>query len=124
MNEKRYAAPLLASEGVERPEWSGAIDCTLFEGLRESSFKQALEQLAQFGPEALKRWERDPHPPTVEIHPDAIAVVDGRHRMLAAATAGIDEMPVRVRVLDEAGALRSSYHQLAALLYSARGKGR
>lgn len=115
MAKESYAAPLLASEGIASPEWNGEIDVTQFQGMREQSLKEALKQIAKLGPEALAVWEAGPHPPTVEIYPDAIGVSDGRHRMLAAASAGVDEMPVRVRVFDANGALRSSYHRIALL---------
>ncbi len=112
---KQYAAPLLASAGITNPEWSGAIDVTQFEGLRDRSFVQALEQIAKLGAKAVEVWENDAHPPTVEIYRDAIGVSDGRHRMLAAAASGVEEMPVLVREFDENGVLLSSYHRLALL---------
>jgi hypothetical protein len=115
MAKQSYAAPLLAREGIEAPEWSGEIDVTRFEGLRDHSLQQALEQIAKLGPRALDAWEKEAHPPTVDIYPDAIGVFDGRHRMLAAASAGVAEMPVRVRKFDENGVLISSFHQIALL---------
>ena len=115
MTNISHAAPLLARAGVQNPKWSGVIEVKRFDGLRDSSLEAALEQLAKHGTAALTLWEREPHPPTVEIHPDAIAVTDGRHRMLAALAAGIDEMPVRVREFDASGTAVSNYNTIAVL---------
>lgn len=116
MAKLAYAAPLSARARISEPEWSGEINVSGFDGLRTASREAARQDIQRLGVQgAFRAWEKDRHPPMIEIYPDAIGVADGRHRMLAAYEAGAREMPVRVRVLDEDGRLLSRYHALASL---------
>jgi hypothetical protein len=117
MAKLAYPAPLSARARIRNFEWSGEINVGLFGGMRTHSLEQARSDIERLGVKrALAAWEKDRHPPMIEIYPDAIGIADGRHRMLAAYEAGAREMPVRVRMLDEEGTLLSQYHALADLM--------